>query len=74
MIHVKIYDKGHDETHIYAKCRCPRDKQSSQLGALLVATCQIARDAMAKPDKDAFLRMMSTAWDIEQEKGGQDKV
>ena len=74
MIHIKIYEKGHDETHIYAKCRCPRDKQSSQLGALLVTTCQIARDAMAGLDKDAFLRMMSMAWDMEQDKGGQDKT
>lgn len=65
MIHVKIYDKGHDETHIYAKCRCPRDKQSSQLGALLVATCQIARDAISGLDKDAFLQMMDRTWDVE---------
>ena len=65
MIQIKIYEKGHDETHIYAKCRCPRDKQSSQLGALMVATCQIARDAISGLDKDAFLRMMGRAWDAE---------
>ena len=74
MIHIKIYDKGHDETHIYAKCRCPRDRQSSQLGALLVATCQIARDGLSGLDKDTFLRMMGRAWDMEQDKGGQSKT
>lgn len=74
MIHIKIYDKGHDETHIYAKCRCPEQQMSAQLGGLLVATCQIARDAISRLDKDAFLRMVSTAWDMEQDKGGQDKI
>lgn len=74
MIQIKIYEKGRDETHIYTKCRCPEQQMSAQLGALLIATCRIARNATTKPDKDAFLRMMSTAWDIEQEKGGQDKV
>ena len=68
MIHIKIYDKGHDETHIYAKCRCPRQQMSAQLGGLLVATCHIARDAISGLDKDAFLRMVSTAWDAETER------
>ena len=67
MIHVKIYDKGHDETHIYAKIKCPADQRSAQLSALLVATCQIARGAMTKPDKDAFLLAMSAAWDAQEE-------
>ena len=74
MIHIKIYDKGHDETHIYAKAHCPRQQMAAQLGALLVATCQIARDAISGLDKDKLLQMMSTAWDIEQDKGGQDKI
>lgn len=73
MIHIKIYDKGHDETHIYVKCRCPKDQTRPQLGALLVATCQIARDAISGLDKDKLLQMMSTVWDMEQDKGGKTK-
>lgn len=65
MIHIKIYDKGHDEMHIYAKIKCPADQRSAQLGALLIATCNIVRDAMTDLDKDAFLRMMDRAWDME---------
>ena len=65
MIHIKIYDKGRDETHIHARCRYPRDRQSSQLGALLVATCRIARDGLSGLDKDTFLQMMGCAWDAE---------
>lgn len=64
MIHIKIYDKGHDETHIYAKIKCPADQRSAQLGALLIATCNIARDAMTDLDKDKFLQMMDRAWDV----------
>lgn len=74
MIHIKIYDKGHDETRIYVKRRCPKDQTRPQLGALLVATCQIARDAISGLDKDKLLQMMSTVWDMEQDKGGQDKI
>ena len=65
MIHIKIYDKGRDETHIYAKIKCHADQKSTNLGALLIATCQIARDGLSGLDKDAFLRMMGTAWDME---------
>ena len=65
MIHIKIYAKGRDETHIYAKIKCHADQKSTNLGALLIATCQIARDAISGLDKDAFLRMMGAAWDAE---------
>lgn len=65
MIHIKIYDKGHDETRIYVKRRCPKDQMRPQLGALLVATCQIVRDTISGLDKDAFLQMMGAAWDAE---------
>ena len=67
MIHIKIYDKGCDEAHIYATCRCPRQQMTAQLSTLFIATCQIARGAMTKPDKDAFLRAMSAAWDAQEE-------
>ena len=69
MIHIKIYDKGHDETRIYVKRRCPKDQTRPQLGALLVATCQIARDAISGLDKDKLLRMMGAAWDAVEERG-----
>lgn len=59
MIHIKIYDKGCDEAHIYATCRCPRQQMAAQ----------IARGAMTKPDKDAFLLAMSAAWDAVEERG-----
>ena len=32
MIHVKIYDKGRDETQIYTKCRCPRQQIRAKVG------------------------------------------
>ena len=64
MIHIKIYDKGRDETRIYAKIKCPADQQSAQLGGLFMATCQIARDGLSGLDKDTFLRMMGRAWDM----------
>lgn len=67
MIYIKIYGKGRDKTHIYAKIKCPADQRSAQLGALLIATCNIARDAMTDLDKDAFLQMMGDAWDAEAE-------
>ena len=73
MIHIKIYDKGHDETHIYAKCRCPGDKKFAQLGALLMAACQIARDVQTGLDKDAFLRMMGRAWDAQEERRNRNE-
>ena len=72
MIHVKIYDKGHDETHIYAKIKCPADQKSAQLGALLIATCQIARDAMTDLYKDKFLQMMGRAWDREAKRSEKE--
>lgn len=72
MIHIKIYDKGCDEAHIYATCRCPKDQTRPQLGALLVATCQIARDAISGLDKDKLLQMMSTAWGAEAKRSGSE--
>lgn len=68
MMHIKIYDNGCDEAHIYATCRCPRQQMAAQMSALLIATCQIARSAMTKPDKDAFLLAMSAAWDAQEER------
>lgn len=65
MIYIKIYGKGRDKTHIYTKADCKGDQIGPQVTALLVTTCQIARDAISGLDKDAFLRMMGTAWDME---------
>ena len=65
MIHIKIYNKGHGKTHIYANADCPGQQMAAQLTALLMTTCQIARDATTEPDKDKFLQMMSVAWDAE---------
>ena len=45
---------------------------TAQLSALLVATCQIARGAMTKPDKDAFLLAMSAAWDAQEGSNGNE--
>lgn len=72
MIHIKIYGKGRDKTHIYATCRCSGQQMTAQLSALLVATCQIARGAMTKPDKDAFLLAMSAAWDAQEGSNGNE--
>ena len=52
MIHIKIYDKGRDETRIYAKCRCQRGQLAVQLAALFMTTHQIAREATTALDKD----------------------
>lgn len=65
MIYIKIYGKGRDKTHIYANANCRGNPIGPQVAALLATTCQIARDAMAGLDKDAFLQMMGAAWDAE---------
>ena len=73
MIHIKIYNKGHGKTHIYAKADCPRRQMGAQLAALLVSTCKIAHDALAGLDRDTFLQMMGAAWD-EAKEGGKSET
>ena len=68
MIYIKIYGKGRDKTHIYTKADCKGDQIGPQVTALIVTTCQIAREAMAGLDKDEFLQMMGAAWDAESER------
>ena len=65
MIYIKIYGKGHGKTHTYVKADCPGQHMAAQLTALLMTTCQIARNATTEPDKDKFLQMMGVAWDVE---------
>lgn len=65
MIYIKIYGKGRDKTHIYTNANCRGNQIVPQVAALLATTCQIARDALAGLDKDAFLQMMGAAWDAE---------
>ena len=73
MIRIKIYDKGRDETGVYIKIKCPANLMSAQLGALLITTCKMVRDAMTEPDKDAFLQMMGRAWDAQEERNNKNE-
>lgn len=73
MIHIKIYGKGRGKTHIYANVDYSGQQMADQLTALLMTTCQIARDAISGLDKDEFLRIMGRAWDMQEERSNRNE-